>query len=172
MESKFTRKGSFIMNQNNQTKTTNKTTNYSKKIISCVFVVACISTSASAMLSTFLNEGSHIAQKALRTAQPFTAKGSFIAYEQPSFVYASKRTYHVEVPLTKIEQQNIVVKELLKEKSLDQLNTLLKNIEKQGVTSETLDVVRSLYTEPKTPLLTNSNKAYPSSYDVTNTAGC
>src|SRR5688572_18934636 len=112
------------MNYNNQTKETNKRTLFSKKKILCALIIACTSTSVSAMFASHLKEGASIARKALTTA-PFIESKLLSHNQQLSFVV--KRNYYVPVPLSKIKQYERIIENALQTMSPAMCDSVLSS---------------------------------------------
>ncbi len=117
---------------------------YSKQIIGCAFVIACMTSSASAMLpraAKALNR-TRLSTAFLHTDVSTLANGHNINHGK-----FSTREYNDKTKSSEIEQRNIVIKKLLEKLPKNQINSVLDELPSQGVGADAISVVQRLYAE-------------------------
>jgi hypothetical protein len=123
---------------------------YSKKIIGCAFVIACVTSSASAMLP--------------RAAKALNRTGLATTFSHHSYLSTfadglninkkqfSSIEYNDKAKLNEIEQRNVVIRELLGNLPKNQIKSILEKLPSKGVGADAISVVQRLYAEIETPL--------------------
>ncbi len=132
---------------NNQTVQDKKMRNYTKKIIGCAFVIACVTNSASAMFSRAVKEGyGTLRSTSVRTIFAHSCKPAAEGV-MPSISFAAR--YHVEAPLSDVDQRDIVIKEISSLIPASRMNEIIKSLASKRIDANTINVVKTLYGQEK-----------------------